>query len=109
MSGESLPSGVLKVAEECKRLLDVHAVSMTLGGRQILHSAIDQLAALASPPPQATGALSEPLDEVVERAAFVADAKRRGWTPGEFMLGAYAGWLAAKSAASQLEPEEKHG
>jgi hypothetical protein len=119
MSGESLPSGVLKVAEECARLAEEFAevcilarnvnAPIRIAARSGLHAAIDQLAALASPPPQATGALSEPLDEVVERAAFVADAKRRGWTPGEFMLGAYAGWLAAKSAASQVEPEEKHG
>lgn len=40
------------------------------------------------------------VDEVVERAAFVAEAKRRGWTPGDFMLGAYAGWLAAKNLAA---------
>lgn len=36
------------------------------------------------------------LDEVAERAAFVAEANRRGWRHGDFMLGAYAGWLAGR-------------
>lgn len=35
-----------------------------------------------------------------ERQRFEAACKLHGWTPGDFMLGAYAGWLAAKQDAA---------
>lgn len=49
-----------------------------------------------SPLPGASAPATLPLDESAERAAFSAEASRRGWRPGDFMLGAYAGWLAAR-------------
>ena len=63
----------------------------------------------ASASPSGAQKAVAPMDEVVERAAFVAEAKRRGWKPGDFMLGAYAGWLAVKSlpsAGAGAEPQE---
>jgi hypothetical protein len=77
MSGASLPSGVLKVAEECERLVVNYCqavlncseratdqnVKAVVSAENALHAAIDQLAALASPPPQATGALSEEAEQ----------------------------------------------
>ena len=59
--------------------------------------------ALAALHPQPAPAVA--VDEIMERAAFVAEAKRRGWTPGDFMLGAYAGWLAARSAPAVAESQ----
>jgi hypothetical protein len=114
MSGESLPSGVLKVAEECARLAEEFAevcilarnvnAPIRIAARSGLHAAIDRLAALASPPPQATGALSD--TQVIAMNPYLNDEGRR------------ALWLAAFrfaerhygiTAASKVEPEEKHG
>jgi hypothetical protein len=81
MSGESLPSGVLKVAEARLAFktnaynlrgyidsLSGDAFQGAIRALNVLHDSFD--AALASPPPQATGALSE------ERiAGLLADAK----------------------------------
>lgn len=71
------------------------------GEADLLQNAANLLKRLAALHPQPAPVVA--VDEVMERAAFVAEAKRRGWTPGDFMLGAYAGWLAARSAPAVAE------
>jgi hypothetical protein len=150
MSGESLPSGVLKVAEECARLAEEFAevyilarnvnAPICIAARSGLHAAIDRLAALASPPPQATGAPAEfianwappkghparpkfdlefaALSSAKREAEPLTDAKVIAMNPYLNDEGRRALWLAAFrmaekhhgiTAASQVEPEEKHG
>jgi hypothetical protein len=116
---ESLPSGVLKVAEECARLAEEFAevyilarnvnAPICIAARSGLHAAIDRLAALASPPPQATGALSDermhqllvtqPVPRSIEgMIRGEPDAEDFG-IPSEFATRAenYARWVATQS------------
>jgi hypothetical protein len=144
MSGESLPSGVLKVADllpTLKRAMQTlsdnirrrqgaeqvrEGIQRAMGDLQTVHMALheagtrfpecgwmrghdygcprDPLNPGASPPTQATGALSD--TQVIAMNPYLNDEGRR------------ALWLAAFrfaerhhgiTTASQVEPEEKHG
>jgi hypothetical protein len=138
LTDESLPSGVLKVAEECKRLsyeLDGVIIDTEEGAGfdavclRTVKRVRAALAALASPPPQATGAPqwlpieSAPKDGtlILGAAGWVEqgwwdDDRGEWWPHNTHWTDAHGGCLypthwqplpAAPTAASQVEPEDK--
>jgi hypothetical protein len=124
---ESLPSGVLKVAEECARLAEEFAevyilarnvnAPICIAARSGLHAAIDRLAALASPPPQATGAQPhpEPSEEASSLPSYIygreAGPNEKVWTEASMnaMRAERDKWYqeAAAQAASAIAAHEE--
>lgn len=114
MTNESLPSGVLKVAEECKRLLAtrLQANAPALGdpwdSRTYVEVSelIDQLAALSSPPPQATGALTfaQWADSLSTEDRYDFDSEGRGFKKDCGRMMRLAWDAALSSAKREAEP-----
>lgn len=107
---ESLPSGVLKVAEllneariegDSRYTLRTSAVAFAKGAEFALNIARRYL---ASPPPQATGAPSD--TQVIAMNPYLNDEGRRALWLAAFRMAEKHHGIAA---ASQVEPEDKHG